>query len=95
MSKIPSSTRNRLRQEAQEWDTAVAGESPELVQSLIEDADFFEARRPVRQLVSLRMEPLDIAMIKRLARRKGIPYTQLMAMWLHERIEKEKTAQHS
>jgi hypothetical protein len=29
-------------------------------------------------------------MIKRLARKKGVPHTQLMAMWLRERIEREK-----
>jgi len=30
-------------------------------------------------------------MIKRLARKKGVPHTQLMAMWLHERIERAKS----
>jgi hypothetical protein len=29
-------------------------------------------------------------MLKRIARRKGIPFTQLMSMWLHERIKEEK-----
>jgi hypothetical protein len=28
--------------------------------------------------------------LKRIARRKGIPFTQLMSMWLHEKIEQEK-----
>jgi hypothetical protein len=32
----------------------------------------------------------DISMIKRLARKRGIPHTQLMALWLHEKIEQEK-----
>jgi hypothetical protein len=36
------------------------------------------------------MDPFDISMIKRLARKKGVPHTQLMAMWLRERIEREK-----
>jgi len=36
------------------------------------------------------MDPFDISMIKRFARKKGVPYSQLMAMWLHERMEKEK-----
>ena len=31
-------------------------------------------------------------MVKRLARKKGVPHTQLMAAWLHERIEQEKDA---
>jgi len=29
-------------------------------------------------------------MVKRISRRKGLPHTQLMATWLHERIEREK-----
>jgi len=29
-------------------------------------------------------------MLKRIARRKGIPFTQLMSIWLHEKIEQEK-----
>jgi hypothetical protein len=36
------------------------------------------------------MDPFDISLVKRLARKKGIPHTQLMATWLHERIEQEK-----
>jgi hypothetical protein len=40
--------------------------------------------------VSIRLDPFDIAMVRRIARRKGILHTQLMATWLHERIEREK-----
>jgi len=38
------------------------------------------------------MDPFDISMVKRLARKKGIPPSQLMAAWLHERIKQEKDA---
>ena len=54
------------------------------------EAELFIASRPPRQPLSVRMDPFDISMIKRLARKKGLPHTQLMAMWLHERVEKEK-----
>jgi hypothetical protein len=30
-------------------------------------------------------------LLKRIARNKGIPFTQLMSMWLHEKVEQEKT----
>ena len=40
--------------------------------------------------VSLRLDPFDVSMVKRLAHKKGIPHTQLMAIWLHERIDQEK-----
>jgi hypothetical protein len=36
------------------------------------------------------MDPFDLSMAKRIARLKGIPFSQLMAMWLHKRIEQEK-----
>ena len=90
MSRLPKRTRNSLRKEAIQWDKAISGESPEQIQELLDDAEPFKVPRPARQPVSLRMDPFDISMIKRLARKKGVPHTQLMAMWLRERIEKEK-----
>jgi len=90
MSRLPKKTRNSLRKEAMKWDTDISGESPEQVQELLNEAEPFKVSRPARQPVSLRIDPFDLSMIKRLARKKGVPHTQLMAMWLRERIEKEK-----
>ena len=90
MSRLPARIRSRLRREAAELDLAIAGETPEKVQELLEQAEPFRASRPPRQPVSLRLDPHDLAMLKRLARQRGISYTQLMAMWLHERVEQEK-----
>jgi len=90
MSIIPKKTRNGLKKEAIQWDTAISGESPEQIQELLNDAEPFKVPRPARQPVSLRIDPFDLSMIKRLARKKGVPHTQLMAMWLRERIESEK-----
>ena len=90
MTRLPKEIKNSLLEEAKEWDTAIAKEKVEDVQKLLKEAELFEAPRPARQLVSLRLYPYDISMIKRLARKKGIPHTQLMALWLHEKIEQEK-----
>jgi hypothetical protein len=90
MSRLPKKTRNSLKKEAIEWDTAISGESPGQIQELLDNAEAFKITRPARQPISLRMDPFDISMIKRLARKKGVPHTQLMAMWLRERIEREK-----
>jgi len=38
----------------------------------------------------VRLDPFDLALLKRIARNKGIPFTQLMSMWLHEKVEQEK-----
>jgi hypothetical protein len=90
MSRIPKKTRNNLKEEATWWDSSISRESPEQIQELLNDAEPFKIPRPPRQPVSLRMDPFDLSMIKRLARKKGVPHTQLMAMWLRERVEKEK-----
>ena len=90
MSRIPKKKRGELKEEAVWWDTEISHESPEQIQELLNDAEPFKVPRPARQPVSLRMDPFDLSMIKRLARKKGVPHTQLMAIWLHERIEREK-----
>jgi hypothetical protein len=90
MSRLPQKTRNNLKEEAALWDAEISHESPEQIQELLNDAEPFKVPRPAREPVSLRMDPFDLSMIKRIARKKGVPHTQLMAMWLRERVEKEK-----
>jgi hypothetical protein len=90
MSRLPKGVRKTQKKEAKQWDNAIAKEDAERVQKLLDAAETFKVPRPARQPVSLRMDPFDISMIKRLARKKGIPHSQLMALWLHERIEQEK-----
>jgi hypothetical protein len=90
MSRIPEKTRKDLKQEAVWWEKEISRETPEQIQGLLNDAERFQVPRPPRQPVSLRMDPFDLSMIKRLARKKGVPHTQLMAIWLRERVEKEK-----
>ena len=89
MSKLSAAIRKNLQKEAVKWDQDISSESPEKTEELMSEAELFKASRPPRQPVSVRMDPFDISMIKRLARKKGLPHTQLMAMWLHERVEKE------
>jgi predicted DNA binding CopG/RHH family protein len=90
MSRLPKELRKRLKKEGKLWDNTIAREDAEQVQKLLDVAESFKVPRPVRQPVSLRMDPFDISMIKRLARKKGIPHSQLIALWLHERVEQEK-----
>jgi predicted DNA binding CopG/RHH family protein len=90
MSRLPKGIRKDLKEEAKEWDIKIAGESSEHVKKLLDKAEPFNIPRPARQPVSIRLDPFDLSMVKRLARKKGIPHTQLMAAWLHERIEQEK-----
>jgi len=91
MNRLPAKLRNRLKKEAITWDTSLSEERPEEVEELLERAEVFQTSRPPRQPVSIRVDPFDLSLAKRIARRKGIPFTQLMSMWLHEKIEQEKT----
>jgi predicted DNA binding CopG/RHH family protein len=90
MKKIPLKIRKKLKSEAKLWDASIPQEKPEEVAKLIEKANLFVAYRPPRQPVSVRLDPFDLALLKRIARNKGIPFTQLMSMWLHEKVEQEK-----
>jgi len=90
MSKLPEKIRKKLREEAFSWDASIAHEKSERVEELLGKAKPFDTTRPARQPVSLRIDPFDLSMLKRIARRKGIPFNQLMSMWLHEKIEEEK-----
>jgi predicted DNA binding CopG/RHH family protein len=91
MKKLPKRTKLGLKREARAWDSSIAKEKPEEVSGLLGKAQLFVARRPPRQPVSVRLDPFDLALLKRIARNKGLPFTQLMSMWLHEKVEQEKT----
>jgi hypothetical protein len=93
MTKLPKAIRDRLQIEARDWDAAIARETPAETEALLKQAKPFDVSRPPRRPVSVRMDSFDLAMLKRLARKKGLPPSQLMAMWLHERIEQEKAEQ--
>ena len=90
MSKVPEKIRKNLKQEARRWDATVAREKPERAWKLLSRAEPFVAMRPPRQPVSLRLDPRDLSMVKRIARRKGIPFTQLVSMWVHEKVAREE-----
>ena len=92
MSKLPKRIKTRLKGEAKAWDSSIAKEKSEEVSVLLDSAETFVAHRPPRQPVSVRLDLLDISMLKRIARKKGIPFTQLMSLWLHEKIEEQKTS---
>ncbi len=91
MSKLPKKIRKNLKEEASYWDSRIGREDSAQAAKLLEEAEPFVTQRPVRQPVSLRIDPFDLSMAKRIARLKGIPFSQLMAMWLHEKIEAEKS----
>ena len=62
MSRLPKEIRNSLKEEAKEWDITIAGESPEQVQKLLDEAETFKVPRPARHPVSLGLDPFDISL---------------------------------
>ncbi len=89
MSRLSKQVVLRLGKEATAWDRARAVESDRQVSRLLEDAEVFAVARPAREPVSVRLEPRDIFLVRRLARRKGIPPAQLLSLWVHERVVSE------
>ena len=79
----------RLRKEAGAWDRARMTETDDEVGTLLNGAKVFKVSRPAREPVSVRLDPGDIFLLRRLARRKGIPSSQLIAVWVHERVARE------
>jgi predicted DNA binding CopG/RHH family protein len=91
MKKLPKKIKMKLKKEAHTWNSCIVKEKPEEISGLLDKAQLFVARRPPRQPVSVRLDPFDLAFLKRIARNKGLPFTQLMSMWLHEKVEQERT----
>lgn len=78
-SRLPDKIIQRLRKEAVAWDRRRArGFEAEVIKEL-EKADVFSVSRPAREPVSVRLGPQDIFLLKRLARRQGIPSSQVLA----------------
>lgn len=88
-SRLPEKIVQRLRREALAWDLATRKETDGQVTALLEKAEVFRVTRPPREPVSVRLDPQDIFLLTRLARRKGIPSSQLIALWVHERVARE------
>ena len=64
------------------WDTHSLADFSDGLE-LMEDVEF---RTPQKQIISLRLEPDDVQLLKRLARRKGIGHSTLVRIWVKERL---------
>ncbi len=52
----------------------------------LEAADDIEFHAPQKQVISLRLDPEDVQLIKRLAHRKGIGHSTLAPIWVKEKL---------
>jgi predicted DNA binding CopG/RHH family protein len=86
--ELPDMTGWSEEQIAEFWETH---ESTEYLDQM-EDVEV-ELKIPQDyRVISLRMEAKDIERTKRLARRKGLPYTVLLRMWIKEKLEEAGAA---
>lgn len=93
MAKIPKFKSDK--EAAKFWDTHDSTDyldelkeikvkiSPKLKQKVKE-------RAQLKKPVTLRLEPKQIELAKKLSRKKSVPYQTLLRMWIAEGIEKEK-----
>ncbi len=47
------------------------------------------SKRELKKPITLRMEPSQVALIKKIAAEKGLPYQALIRMWITEMVKKE------
>jgi predicted DNA binding CopG/RHH family protein len=86
---MPKMPRFKTDKEAAEWfsknDTASYMDKLEEVREELE----FTQPHPRRKPVGLRLPATTLDAIKKVARKKGIPYQTLIQMWLMEKIREE------
>ena len=94
IKSLPEKMRKDLEVEALEWEENARRETEEAISKEIEGSELFSVPRPPRRPVSVRLDIRDISLLKRLSRRRGITYSQLIVQWLHERLDAEYRAEH-
>ena len=83
MPKLPTFTTEQ--EEAEYWDTH---DSTEVLEETEPVAMQFVDRRPLKQQLTIQLEPDAIEQIKVVAQRKGIGYQTLIRIWVMEQLEK-------
>lgn len=86
MAKLPQFTSDQ--EEAEFWDTHDSTEF--LAETEPMEVQFVD-RRPVKQQITIRLEPSAIVAIKKVASGKGIGYQTLIRMWVMEQLQKATT----
>ena len=81
-----------LAEEAHAWDQELSQESLAAFEAKLAQAEPLETVRPSQQPVSVQLDQQDLLLLKRFARRRGVPYNHLLALWIHERLCQEQKA---
>ena len=80
----------QIEKESTYWDNILENESPADFESDLKKSEIFSAQRPPKVNVTLRLDPLDLSLIKRKANKLGLPHSQLIASIVHQSLRSEK-----
>jgi len=80
----------QIEKESTYWDNILENESLADFENDLKKSEIFSAQRPPKVNVTLRLDPLDLSLIKRKANKLGLPHSQLIASIVHQSLLKEK-----
>ena len=80
----------QIEKESTYWDNILENESLADFENDLKKSEIFSAQRPPKVNVTLRLDPLDLSLIKRKANKLGLPHSQLIASIVHQSLRKEK-----
>ena len=86
--KLPDMSEWTDEQIAEFWETH---DSTDYVDQM-EEADVQVDVPEDYRVISLRLDAKDIGSVKQIARKKGVPYTVLLRMWIREKLEEASNA---
>jgi len=81
----------QIEKESTYWDNILETENLTDFENDLKKSEIFTAQRPPKVNVTLRLDPLDLSLIKRKANRLGLPHSQLIASIVHQSLQREKT----
>ncbi len=80
----------QIEKESTYWDNILENENLTDFENDLKKSEIFTVQRPPKVNVTLRLDPLDLSMIKRKANKLGLPHSQLIASIVHQSLRKER-----
>ena len=72
------------------WDDLLLNESIEDFEDDLKKSEILKASRPPKVNVTLRLDPADLSLLKRISRKLGLPHSQLISSIIHQVLKNEK-----
>ena len=82
---------NKTKKEGKIWDSILLNESIEDFEEDLKNSESFYASRPPKVNVTLRLDPVDLSLLKRKSRKLGLPHSQVISSIIHQVLRKDKS----